>query len=541
MTIYRDLVAWTHTDEGREVAGETQIGFKLKTLSGIIHIESAPDGAIKGTPTMTFIDPDEKVRALMPHVKRSVNVEPALGDDTVDYLFGGFVPMPNDSEAKISRGAERAEKLHEAAVALARRWSDETDSPIARTVVDFMEGDWGFDLTNTKSRSNPYRLVVNGEVVTETAEFRTWWSDYMSRDLDTGICWACDREAKLVRLLTQVTIPGASTTGTTLSTIDKTYAESWGRKAAADICVDCDSRISKAITGLARSRDHQRIVGGRVILWWSMNHVTESLIPNLISGDLSFGDLVKMAENGLGGNTDLDALHVLVLKPNAGRTSIYGYQTITFEQMVDRFAEWSEIATVDEVNYPLWKIAKAIPTNGTSDPLPGRFEAEMLTWIMSMSKGFEINPAVIRRIQNFDPKPLTGPEIILLNAYLKDTMNEQAEKWGEMFFLYAQASFRANGSDRTILSRYRMAMRNPRRAMVVLEPGFQRNLQTALSRGRPSTFLAKRMAELSIDLGELPSNADERFQSAFVLGFHSAKHAHFQYIQQKDSTDDLPE
>lgn len=554
MSLLRDLYAL-----GEELASDPDrdflpVGYERKPVAFVVSVST------KGAP-LRVVDtrsPDDRrgvVRAV-PFQKRSGQAAPPnLLCDNLQYV-GAFAK--DESE----RSAAKAAEVQRTWIALLRRAADEVAGESGeqlRVVADALADPEALRAAMAEARIElPEKpgdasgllcaFLVDGADPTARADLRDWWAAQVSADAagPEGLCQVTGRVGPLARKFDAIKLPGNQPT---LISANFEAAERYSasQSTGANISVAAAKQSHAALNWLLDSDAHSSRLGEATLVWWIQGSADDDILASLI--DDPAPDQVRELLNGMWGGhpvplDDASQFRAVLLTVSTARVVVRSDQTVALGRVVrslGNYFQWQGIRLgADRVRYyPLRRLAESatrVGRQGAQMAHVNRLQADLLACaIAGKPVPKHYLGAVLNRCRAERSVPDQRAALIslILRSQQGGSSVEHTDAFvsGQIFAQYEYLQYRALGKvNRTISDTYfASAMTHPARVIPALESKARHHL-AKLRRDSAGAFVAvsKDLARLNSELVTgYPASLSLEQQSEFVLGYHTARNAHF--------------
>jgi CRISPR-associated protein Cas8c/Csd1 subtype I-C len=320
-----------------------------------------------------FFNPGEKL--ILPNLNRN-GVSPLLIADTGEYLFG--IGSNKDTDKKVS-----------GYLALLQECWNVTSDPVLEKVLKFIQESsqesiisqletLGNKPPKGKKPGESERFVFyyqnpeteQSELVTNRPLIQEFWSKYfLSKQItNPGKCIITGQETQV---LTHILpgklkgIPGGQSTGSAISSFDKSAYQSWGWKKCQNAPIGIDTALGflGGVEMLQSNPRHHHKFGNQMFVFWGDQN-QEGINPEFWQ-DVSACRLKGLIQ-GINTGKNLDTRHYSkkfylgILKGNIGRVAINRIDSISPDEIANNVEQFCQLQQwFDNWTKPIWVFRKA--------------------------------------------------------------------------------------------------------------------------------------------------------------------------------------
>lgn len=280
-----------------------------------------------------------------PNVVRAAAVKPLLLADNAEYTLG---------LGRETSRPERVEKCHASYLALLERCAEDTNDPVVRAVLTFLQHDPLADLVLDEAFDPGEALIfrVDNQFVHLRPAMRRFWVAHNMPESPDGEegrqCLICgDKKPIVKRLKGKIKgIPGGHSVGTAIISANKPAFESYGLEASqiAPTCVECGDRFTKALNHLLNDESSHVWFSSLIFAFWTREPV-EFRFLQLISdpGTDDVRQLFNATRSGKWNPTvDGTAFYAVSLSGSGGRAVVRDWLDTTVGKVKSSLVDWFE-------------------------------------------------------------------------------------------------------------------------------------------------------------------------------------------------------
>lgn len=541
-------------------------------------IEVGKDGAFRSLYT-TLSDPvaDEKGRKPRPQPTmmsiprrcgRTVNIQPDFLIDKAEYLLGAV-----SEGSPASKKPEKTESRRNAFLDLMVRAAQETDSPLLRAAVAFLQNAEQRDkcvaeLNKSKWASNDlFTFSCEQKPLAFDPRIRQWWSsqstDEAENENNLRQCVVCGERRVPVDNHDSLKVPGGVTSGVPLVSFNSGAFEKYGfsRNDNAPVCRAC---MTAYVEGLRRCLNerypdpHSTEMMGRqslrlspdttAVYWTDMSWEMAGQLSCLLDRPSDLYNTLHSPNKGKRSGKLDGTFYCIILSGAQGRAMLRSMHTGTVDQVEKSLENYFDALALEGRDVseplPLYSLLKSLAPREKLDRLPPKLPGEVflaavlgqpvprliLNAAVSRNRAEQsVTPARAALLQLYFSlqKPRIQPEAPRMSLNLE--FHEPGYLFGRLFAVLERVQSLANpGANSTIVDRFygsastrpgtvfpqllRLSQAHLGKVPANRNPGWYRKLTGEIMDGLPPRF------EPTLDLPQ---------QGLFALGYYHQRQAFF--------------
>ncbi len=585
---YEALVRQDKLDRPGWSKAKVSYALELDTEGNLVRIHSLRKEDTQGNKTV--VQPsDKKVPA---PVKRTVSIKPNFLCDNSTYLLGiesdKNTESANQSESDKKKNQERAINCFTESKKLHLNLLNGIDSTCANSLRAFFEKwepasaaiylkDFQY-FEEIKAGANLVFMVDDTCAQDDPEIQKAWQNAYDSvgnNQEELTRCLITGEETVPEKIHPSVKgVPGAQSSGAALVSFNAPAFCSYGKDQNLNAPVSKFAAFgyTSALNYLIADKDHRKLLGDTVIVYWAENGKTElqdafSAFLDCAEEKITDEDLkdamyrISQGRTIIWEDRALDpgaGFYILGIAPNAARLSVRFFLHDTFGEMVKHLYQHAKQIEIvpdrktQSMMLPLWRLLKATVNEKSKDKTsPPKMTGETLRAILTGGR----YPATLYQqvqLRIKADREITWERMAIVKAYLLRNTNDELIKEGMTVQLNDQTTYqpyvlgrlfavleaiqeRANpGINSTIKDKYfSSACATPGVIFPILMSLKDKHLRKLDDRNR--VYFDKQVSELMMLLSEdYPMHLSLQDQGVFQIGYYHQKQKRFEKRNQEE-------